>query len=273
MSVLDLNYPLVEKFITYFIKEESLSNKFKSGVIGVSGGVDSALVAALSVKALGSKNVFGLIIPYKLSSPESAEDAVMLCKKIGIDYEIINISEIAESYFKHVANIDKVRVGNYLSRIRMSILFDKARERDSIVVGTSNKSEIMLGYTTWYGDIAAGIYPIGDLYKTQIFALSKYMKIPEKIVKKEPTADLWPGQRDEDELGAPYKTLDEIMYYFIDERKKEKEIISMGFDSAIVKNTIKRIYGTQFKRTLPPAAKFSSRTLGLDFLYPHDVNK
>jgi len=273
MAILDLNYLLVEKYITLFIREETLSNKFKSGVLGVSGGVDSALVAALAVKALGHKNVFGFILPYKLSSKESSEDAVLMCKKLGIIYEIIDISQIADSYFKYVPNIDRVRLGNYLSRTRMSVLFDKAREHDSIVIGTSNKSEIMLGYSTWYGDMAAGIYPIGDLYKTQVFELSKHLGIPDRIVKKEPTADLWPGQRDEDELGAPYKTLDAIMYYFIDERKTEEEITSLGFDSLIVKNTIKRIYGTQFKRTIPPVAKFSSRTLGIDFLYPHDINR
>ncbi|MGB9695107.1 MAG: NAD+ synthase [Caldisericaceae bacterium] len=273
MAALDLNYELVERFITLFIREESLSNKLKKSVVGVSGGIDSALVAALAVKALGKKNVFGFILPYKLSSNESTEDAVMMCKNLDISYEIIDISEIADSYFKHNPDIEKIRLGNYLSRTRMSILFDKAREHDAIVLGTSNKSEIMLGYSTWYGDMAAGIYPIGDLYKTQVFALSKYIGIPDKIVRKEPTADLWPGQRDEDELGAPYKTLDEILYCFIDERRKEEEIVSFGFDKEIVHNTIRRVYGTQFKRTLPPVAKFSARTLGLDFLYPHDINR
>ncbi len=273
IEIPNLNYNLVRKFIVEFIKEEVFSNNFKNGVIGISGGIDSALVSYLAVEALGNKNVYGLIMPYKLSSKASAEDAVMISKTLKINYEIIDISDISDSYFKLIPDIEKLRIGNFLSRIRMSILFDKARENDAIVLGSSNKSELMLGYSTWYGDMAAGIYPIGDLYKTQVFEISRHMRIPDKIVEKEPTADLWPGQRDEDELGATYKELDQIMYQYIDERKTEEEIVSLGFNKKTVLNALRRIYGTQFKRTPPPTAKFSSRTLGIDFLYPHDIGK
>jgi NAD+ synthase len=273
MVNLDLNYELVATFIVNFIHENVLSNGFKKVVLGVSGGIDSATVLDLAIKALGKENVYGLIMPYKLSSRESIDDAVMLSQLYGTSYEKIPITDIADAYFSKLKITDKMRIGNFLSRIRMAILFDKARDVDAIVAGTSNKSELMLGYSTWYGDMAAGMYPIGDLYKTQVFGLGKYLKLPQKIVDKKPTADLWPGQTDEDELGAPYCVLDSIMFLLLDERKTEEEIVQLGYDESIVKSAVKRIYGTQFKRTLPPTPKISSRTLGLDFQYPHDIMK
>lgn len=273
MVNLELNYSLVSKYIISFINENVISNNFKKVVLGVSGGIDSALVLKLSVEALGEKNVFGYILPYKLSSKESTEDAIMMMNEVRSKYEIIDITEVTDAYFSKVKRPDKMRIGNFLSRVRMSILFDKAREVDAIVAGTSNKSELSLGYSTWYGDMAAGMYPIGDLYKTQVFGLSKYLGIPQKIIEKKPTADLWPGQTDEDELGAPYCILDSIMHLFLDERKKEEEIIEIGYDKDLVYNTVRRIFRTQFKRTLPPTPKISSRTLDADFLFPHDILK
>lgn len=271
MINLDLNYELVSKFIINFIKENVESNGFKKVVLGVSGGIDSGIVLTLATEAIGKENVIGYILPYKLSSKDSVEDAEMILEQLGNSYKTISITEIADAYFEKNKVTDKMRIGNFLSRIRMSILFDKAREQDAIVAGTSNKSELMLGYSTWYGDMAAGIYPIGDLYKSQIFGLSKFMNIPQKIIDKKPTADLWPGQTDEDELGATYCVLDSIMYLFLDERKKEEEIVKMGYDEVLVRNTVRRIYTTQFKRTFPPTPKLSGRTLDADFLLPHDV--
>ncbi len=273
MINLDLNYELVSRFITNFIKENVTSNGFSNVVLGVSGGLDSAVVLKLCVEALGKQNVFGYIMPYKLSSEESTQDARLILDLLEVNYELIPITEIVDSYFPKYAKPDKMRVGNFLSRVRMSVLFDKARERDSIVAGTSNKSELMLGYSTWYGDMAAGMYPIGDLYKTQVFGLASFIDIPKKIIDKKPTADLWPGQTDEDELGAPYCMLDSVMHLFLDERKREEEIIEMGFDEALVRNTVRRIMRTQFKRTFPPVPKLSGRTLDADFLLPHDVLK
>jgi NAD+ synthase len=273
MTDLSLNYEVLSKFLIYFIKEEVQSNKFNKVVLGLSGGVDSAVVAYLSVEALGKENVIGILMPYKLSSPDSLNDALLIAKKFGIKHETFEITDIVDQYFQKINTTDKIRIGNFLSRIRMSILFDRAREYDAIVMGTGNKSEIMLGYTTWYGDMAAGLYPIGDLYKTQVFELAKFMKIPEKILKKPPSADLWPGQKDEDELGALYTELDAVLYLYIDERKSMEEIISLGHSKKLVQNVIRRVNSTQFKRTIPPVAKFSARTFGIDFLYPHDMRR
>jgi len=155
----------------------------------------------------------------------------------------------------------------------MSIIFDKAKEMDAIVLGTSNKSEIMLGYTTWYGDMAAGIYPIGDLYKTQVFGLSKFLNLPEKIVNKKPTADLWPNQNDEKEIGVEYSNIDDILFLYLEERRTKEEIIELGYEEKKVERVLKLMFSTQFKRTLPPVCKISQRTFGHDFLYPHDIFK
>ncbi|BAL81054.1 NAD+ synthase [Caldisericum exile] len=273
MIDLSLNYELTKKFIVKFIQEELKSNNFEHALIGISGGIDSALVAYLAVEALGKENVFGVLLPYKLSSKESIEDGLKVVKDLGIEHEVIEITDIADCYFEREKIQDKFRIGNFLARIRMSIIFDKAREFDSIVLGTSNKSEILLGYTTWYGDMAAGIYPIGDLYKTQVFGLSKYIGVPESILNKKPSADLWPGQTDEDEIGTPYSEIDQILYLYLEERKTKDEIMEMGFKKEHVENVLNRMFSTQFKRTLPPVCKISLRTFGHDFLYPHDVFK
>ena len=273
MINLNLNYKLVKEFIVRFIKEEIQSNGFKKGVIGLSGGIDSALTAYLTVDALGNKNAKVILMPYKTSSPESVEDAKLVVKNLKIPYELVDITPIVEPYFNKNQNMDKLRKGNFLARIRMGILFDKAKEFEALVVGTSNKSELMLGYGTWHGDMAASIYPIGDLYKTQIFELARYMNIPEKIIGKKPSADLWPGQTDEEELGARYAELDSVLSLYIDQRKTKEEILKLGYSKQLVDNVLHRIYITQFKRTFPPVAKFSPRTVGIDFLYPHDFKR
>ncbi len=273
MVNLKLNYKLVENFITRFIKEETYSNGFQKGVIGLSGGIDSALVVYLTAKALGKENTKAIIMPYKSSSPNSLEDAKLIINKLDIPYEIIDITPLAEPYFALNKKIDKLRKGNFLARLRMCALFDKAKESKALVMGTSNKSELMLGYSTWYGDMAASLYPIGDLYKTQIFNLSKFIGVPEKIINKKPTADLWPGQTDEEELGATYKELDSVLSLYVDQRKTKEEILQLGYKKELVKNIFHRVYVTQFKRTSPPVAKFSARTIGIDFLYPHDFKR
>ncbi len=273
MPDLKLNYDLVKKFIVEFIREEVSSNGFKHGILGLSGGVDSALVAYLAVEALGNKNVKALLLPYRTSSPESRSDAMLVIENLGIEYDEIEITNIADAYFSSENIKNKLRIGNFLARIRMSVVFDKAAEFNAMVLGTSNKSELLLGYGTWHGDMAAGIYPIGDLYKTQVWELARFVGVPEKIVEKRPTADLWPGQTDESELGATYKNLDEVLNLYIDKRKTEDEILKLGFDEELVRNVFERVYKTQFKRTFPPVAKFSARTVGIDFLYPHDFKR
>ena len=273
MIDLNLNYELVTKFITKFIEEETKSNGFSHVVLGVSGGVDSALVAKLAVLALGKENVFGILLPYKLSSKDALEDGEFISDMLGIQKEICDITPIADAYIEAKNIKDKLRIGNFLARIRMSIIFDKAKENNALVLGTSNKSEIMLGYTTWYGDMAAGMYPIGDLYKTQVFGLSKYLMLPEKIVNKKPTADLWPNQNDEKEIGVEYSDIDDILYLYLEERRTKEEIIQLGYEEKKVERVLKLMFSTQFKRTFPPVCKISQRTFSHDFLYPHDIFK
>ena len=268
-----LNYELVKKFIIEFIKEEVHSNGFNRCVLGLSGGLDSVLVAYLSKEALGKENVKAIIMPYKTSNPASKEDALATVTHLGILHETIDITKISDAYLKREKEMTNIRMGNFLARVRMSILFDKSREFKALVMGTSNKSELILGYSTWHGDMAASLYPIGDLYKTQIFEFAQFMQIPEKIIAKKPSADLWPGQTDEKELGAKYIQIDSILTFYVDQRKTIDEIIAMGYSQKIVENVLNRIKKNQFKNTLPPVAKFSPRTFGLDFLYPHDLGK
>jgi len=273
MVNINLNYGLVKEFIIKFIKEEVHSNGFSQCVIALSGGLDSVLVAYLSKEALGKENVKAIIMPYKDSNPASKEDAIFIANKLGILSEVIDITKIADAYFKREKDTTNIRKGNFLARVRMCILFDKAKEFNALVMGTSNKSELILGYSTWHGDMAASFYPIGDLYKTQIFEFARWIGISEKIISKAPSADLWPGQTDESELGAKYKMLDSIMSLYIDQRKTKEEILSLGYSKNLVENVLNRIKKTQFKRTPPPVAKFSPRTIGLDFLYPHDFKR
>ncbi len=273
MINLSLNYKLAREFIKNFIREEILSNGFNRVVVGLSGGVDSSLVLYLAVDALGNKNVKAVMMPYKTSSPESLKDAMLVGDELKVSYEIVDISNIADAYFENIKDISNLRKGNFLARTRMAVLFDKALKFQSVVVGTSNKSELLLGYSTWYGDMAAGLYPIGDLYKTQVWGLAKEVGVPERIVKKKPSADLWPGQSDEKELGASYKELDEILSLYIDQRKGYDEIVSLGYKKSTINIVLQRIYKTQYKRTFPPVAKFSPRTVGIDFLYPHDFKR
>ncbi len=273
MINLSLNYKLVRKFIKNFIREEISSNGFNRAVVGLSGGVDSSLVLYLTVDALGNKNVRTIMMPYKTSSPDSLKDAMLVVDELKVSYEIVDISNIADAYLENIKDISNLRKGNFLARTRMAVLFDKALEFQSVVVGTSNKSELLLGYSTWYGDMAAGLYPIGDLYKTQVWGLAKEVGVPERIVKKKPSADLWPGQSDEKELGASYKELDEILSLYIDQRKGYDEIVSLGYKKSTINIVLQRIYKTQYKRTFPPVAKFSPRTVGIDFLYPHDFKR
>ena len=273
MIDLSLNYKLVGEFIKNFIREEISSNGFGRAVVGLSGGIDSSLVLYLTAAAIGNENVKAVMMPYKTSSPDSLKDALLVVDKLKVPYEIVDISDIADAYLEKSNKIPKVRKGNFLARIRMAVLFDKAFEFQSVVMGTSNKSELLLGYSTWYGDMAASLYPIGDLYKTQVWGLAAEIGVPDKIVKKKPSADLWPGQSDEEELGASYRELDEILALYIDQRKSYDEIISLGYNKDIVGIVFQRVYKTQYKRTFPLIAKFSPRTVGIDFLYPHDFKR
>jgi NAD+ synthase len=258
-------WELIEKFLIKFIYEEITKTGIKKGICGLSGGIDSAVVAILAKKALKDKfKVF--MLPSQFSSPSSIEDAKELCQKFDIEYEIISIAPLLEAYKIE----DRVRFGNFSARMRMAILYDKSAELNALVIGTSNKTELMLGYGTLYGDLASALNPIGDIYKTEIFEFAKFLRVPESIINKPPSADLWQGQCDEKELGYSYDEIDPVLMEFVDNRATKEELLEK-FDKNLVEFVIKKVYQNQFKRKLPIIAKLKSRTIGHDFLYERDV--
>jgi len=270
---LEINSKLVEKILTIFIKEEVLKTGLKKVVLGLSGGVDSSLSAFLAVKALGKENVCGIIMPYKISSKESLDDALEVVKALGIQHKIIEITPMIDSYFSAYPDASNLRRGNKMARERMTILYDHSAFFSSLVLGTSNKTELLLGYGTLYGDMASAINPLGDLYKTQIWQLAEYIGVPERIVKKIPSADLWAGQSDEGELGFTYREVDRLLYCMVDLRMGEKRLIEAGFKAGFVKKIKAMIQNSQYKRRPPVIAKLSGRTIDRDFRYARDWGK
>lgn len=265
-----LNLPLTKDILINFMREETHKIGLKNVVLGLSGGIDSALSAALAAMALGEKNVYTFGMPYKTSSGESLSDAKIVADHFGINFEEVEITDMADPYFAMQPDMNRMRMGNIMARLRMVVLFDRSAKHSGIVVGTSNKTELLLGYGTWYGDLASAINPIGDLYKSQVWELSDYLGIPEKVVKKKPTADLWEGQTDEQELGFTYADVDKFLYSYVDERRKISDLIESGYDEDFVKDVMGRIRRNQFKRKIPVIAKVSMRTIGRDFRYSRD---
>jgi len=258
-------WELIERFLIKFIYEEITKTGLKKGICGLSGGIDSAVVAVLAKKALGD-NFKAFMLPSQFSSKSSIEDAKKLCEKFNIEYEIISIAPLLEAYKID----DKVRLGNFSARMRMSVLYDKSAELNALVIGTSNKSELMLGYGTLFGDLASALNPIGDLYKSEIFDFAKFLGVNEEIINKPPSADLWQGQSDEKELGYSYSEIDPVLEDFVDNRATKDELLKK-YDKNLVEFVLKKVYQNQFKRKPPIIAKLKSRTIGHDFLYERDI--
>lgn len=267
---LAINAELTRRLLVEFIRNETRKFGFNRLVLGMSGGIDSALSGTLAAEALGPENVVALILPYKTSSPESEAHARLLIDQLGLPHDKIDITPMAEPLFEHYKEMSNLRRGNVLARLRMVAVFDRSSAENALVLGTSNKTEYLLGYTTWYGDSAASIQPLGDLYKTQIRALARAVGVPEPILEKKPSADLWPGQTDEAEMGLQYDLVDQVLYLLVDERRDPEWVINMGFDRALVERTVKTVRNMQFKRMTPVIAKVGSRTPGIDFRYPRD---
>lgn len=270
MIDLKINSNLACKIIAGFIESEITRAGFHRGVIGLSGGIDSALSCYLAVEALGPENVLAVRMPYKTSSPTSWEHAGLVIEDLQINSLDVPITEMVDPLFERFPGVNKVRRGNIMARARMIILYDQSEEFGGLVVGTGNKTEILLGYTTLYGDSACALNPIGDLYKTQVRQLARDIGIPEVIINKAPSADLWAGQTDEDELGFTYARVDELLYLLVDQRYSPKDLVDSGFDRDFVNKVINRVRRNQYKRVLPPVAKLSNRTIGYDFLYLRD---
>ncbi|MBN2346333.1 MAG: NAD+ synthase [Candidatus Aminicenantes bacterium] len=271
--MLKIDCKLTEKVLVAFIKDAVRKNGFRNAIVGVSGGLDSAVVLALCRKALGARHTFALLLPYRLSSPASTAHGRELCRQLGVNHERIDISPAVDAYFDRYPAETQLQVGNKCARERMSVLYDFSARKQALVAGTSNKSELLVGYSTQFGDSAAAFLPIGDLYKTQVFELARHLGIPKAILAKTPTADLWPDQTDEGEIGIAYKDLDVILHLMVDRRFDEGDIVERGYPLAAVRRVKEMIVRSQFKRTMPPVAKLHQRTVGIDFRYLRDWNK
>jgi len=268
---LRLNPELATRVLISFIADAVKTAGADGVVVGLSGGVDSALAAALAARALGPEHVLALLLPYKTSSPESSSDADAVAKQLAVETRTIDISEMIDAYFDHnEQDAGKLRRGNKMARERMSILFDQAKKRRALVLGTSNKTEILLGYSTIFGDNASSINPLGDLYKQQVWQLARHMELPRSVVDKKPSADLWPGQTDEDELGFAYPTADEVLYLMFDRGLSAKEIVARGYDAEAVRKIEELERRNRFKRRLMLIARLSSSAINLDREIPRD---
>jgi NAD+ synthase len=269
-ELLEINTDLARKILTAFLREEITRTGLTRGVVGVSGGVDSALSCFLAAEALGPANVLAVCLPYKQSSPDSLRHAQAVIQATGVQSLTIDITPMVEPLFEQLPKMDARRKGNVMARERMIVLYDQSAETGGLVVGTGNKTEILLGYTTLYGDSACALNPLGDLYKTQVRQLARAVGVPEEIIAKPPTADLWTGQTDEGELGFTYEEVDKLLYLLVDERYSPEECVPAGFKKSFVERVVEIIRRNQFKRVLPPIAKLSHRTVGYDFLYLRD---
>jgi len=267
---LTINTDLARKILTGFVRSEITRAGFSRAVVGLSGGIDSALSCYLTAEALGAENVLAIRMPYESSSPESMEHAQLIIDDLGVQSMTVPITDMVNPLFERFPDATKVRRGNVMARARMIVLYDQSEAFDGLVVGTGNKTEILLGYSTLYGDSACALNPVGDLYKTQVRQLARDLGVPDVVVNKPPTADLWIGQTDEDELGFTYTDVDQLLYLLVDQRYSPQDCVEAGFKQPFVQAVVERVRRNHFKRILPPIAKLSNRPIGYDFLYLRD---
>jgi NAD+ synthase len=261
-------YALISEYLTRFLEEEVRKTGLSKTVVGLSGGIDSAVVAVLAHRAFGD-DLLCVKMPSHHSSQSSLDDADELCRVFGLRSETRSIEPMLRAYGEE--GMSALRIGNLSARLRMVTLFDISAREGALVLGTSNKSELMLGYGTLYGDLASALNPIGDLYKTEVFELARHLGVPDAILSKPPSADLWAGQSDEAEIGYPYSDLDRVLKRYVEERHTREEMIRDGEKPDLVDMIIGKIYKNQFKRRMPVIAKLTSRTVNIDFNYPRDI--
>ncbi|MBW8874539.1 MAG: NAD+ synthase [Acidobacteria bacterium] len=267
---LTLNAPLAEAVLTSFIRDAVETSGTQGVVVGLSGGVDSSLAAALAARALGPERVHGFLLPYRTSARESEQDARLVAEHLGVPHQVIDISPMVDAYFALESDAGPDRRGNKMARERMTILFDQAKKLGSLVLGTSNKTEILLGYSTVFGDNASSLNPLGDLYKGQVWQLSRHLGLPEQVIGKAPSADLWPGQTDEGELGFEYETADEVLYLLFDMGLRPEEVAARGYDERVVRRVVALEQQFRFKRRLMLIARLSGSAVNLDQEIPRD---
>jgi NAD+ synthase len=270
LPLLEINTDLARKIIVTFIRDSIQKVGFKRAVIGLSGGIDSALSAFLTAEAIGADNLKCFRMPYRTSSADSLSDAQAVLDALGCPSDIVEITEMVEPLFERFPDMDNQRKGNVMARARMVVLYDQSVAFGGLVMGTSNKTEMMLGYSTLFGDSAAAIQPLADLYKNQVRQLAQAMGVPHSVIAKPPSADLWQGQTDEGELGYTYDAVDQLLYLLVDRRYRPEECIEEGFEEAFVRRVWRQVRMNHYKRTMPNVPKISSRTIGHDFLYLRD---
>lgn len=267
---LDVQVELVEAILVRFLTEELQAAGFERAVVGLSGGIDSAVSAALAARALGPENLLCVLMPYRTSNSDSEGHARLQVEQLGCPSKLVDISAMADGYLDAVGVDDLTRRGNVMARARMTVLYDLSVEFGGLVVGTSNKTEMLLGYSTQYGDGAHAVNPLGDLYKHQVYQLARHLGVPTEIVDKAPSADLFEGQTDEDDLGFTYDAADRVLFDMVDRRATRAELLEAGHPLELVDAVARRVVRNQYKRLPPVIAKLSERTINKDFRYLRD---
>ncbi len=267
---LDIDPEWTGRILVKFIDNELHRTGLHDLVLGLSGGIDSAVVAYLAGRAIDPARIHACLMPYRSSSEDSVSDARKVVEDLGIDAETIDITPLVDGFERTTGPVDRLRLGNVMARARMTLLYDRSAAHRALVLGTSNKTELLLGYGTLHGDLASAINPIGDLYKTQVRRLAEHLGVPEPIRAKPPSADLWPDQSDEEDLGFSYAEVDRLLALLVDARASRATAIDAGFAPELVDEVTRRIVRSQFKRLPPVIAKISTRSIGADFRYPRD---
>ena len=275
---LAIDTDVARRVIAEFIRGQLEQAGFERAVLGLSGGIDSAVVAYLTAEAIGPERLLAVMLPYRSSSPASRADAESVITALGCASELVEITAMVDGYFGtgdvpgggggDGLDASPLRRGNLAARMRMAVLYDRSVTWGGLVVGTSNKTESLIGYTTVFGDAACAFNPIGDLYKSQVRQMAVALRVPDAIIRKAPSADLWPGQTDETEGEFSYPVLDRLLFWRVDKRRSLDEMAALGFEPAMVERVDRMIAGAEFKRQVPPIAKLGPRTAGVDYLYP-----